>query len=81
MSGVRRAAAVGFDNVVMVGYFNSLSNALEMKQRTKSVNDKITYAAEVRLSPPLRFPNDDTADLSTPSSDAIGPPRAVDRGT
>lgn len=30
-----------------VGYFNSLSNALEMKARTRSVNDKITYAAEV----------------------------------
>ena len=31
-----------------IGYFNSLSNALEMRARTRSVNDKITYAAEVR---------------------------------
>ncbi|KAI0926118.1 hypothetical protein AcW1_008370 [Taiwanofungus camphoratus] len=30
------------------GYFNSLSNALEMKARTRSVNDKITYAAEMQ---------------------------------
>lgn len=30
------------------GYFNALSNALEMKARIRSVNDKITYAAEVR---------------------------------
>ena len=29
------------------GYFNSLSNALEMRTRIRSVNDKITYAAEV----------------------------------
>ncbi|CCM01385.1 uncharacterized protein FIBRA_03436 [Fibroporia radiculosa] len=29
-------------------YFNSLSNALEMKARTRSVNDKITYAAEMQ---------------------------------
>lgn len=32
------------------GYFNSLSNALEMRNRTRSVNDKITYAAEVGAS-------------------------------
>ncbi|CAA7267000.1 unnamed protein product [Cyclocybe aegerita] len=30
------------------GYFNSLSNALEVKARTASVNDKITYAAEAQ---------------------------------
>ena len=30
-----------------IGYFNSLSNALEMKLRVRTVNDKITYAAEV----------------------------------
>lgn len=30
------------------GYFNTLSAALEIKSRTRSVNDKITYAAEVR---------------------------------
>ena len=29
-----------------IGYFNSLSNALEMKLRVRTVNDKITYAAE-----------------------------------
>ncbi|KAI0250192.1 hypothetical protein BJV78DRAFT_1283334 [Lactifluus subvellereus] len=29
-------------------YFNSLSAALEMKARTRAVNDKITYAAEVQ---------------------------------
>jgi len=29
-------------------YFKSLSNALEVKMRTASVNDKITYAAEVQ---------------------------------
>ncbi|KAI0303749.1 hypothetical protein B0F90DRAFT_1809452 [Multifurca ochricompacta] len=31
-----------------IGYFNSLSAALEVKSRTRSVNDKITYAAEVQ---------------------------------
>ncbi|KIM84835.1 hypothetical protein PILCRDRAFT_67292 [Piloderma croceum F 1598] len=30
------------------GYFNSLSEALEVKARTMSVNEKITYAAEAR---------------------------------
>ena len=35
------------DTVNLPGYFNSLSNALEMRVRTRSVNDKITYAAEV----------------------------------
>lgn len=30
------------------GYFNALSNALEMKARIRSVNDKITYAAEMQ---------------------------------
>lgn len=29
------------------GYFNSLSNALEVRARIRSVNEKITYAAEV----------------------------------
>ncbi|KAF7797096.1 hypothetical protein EIP86_008288 [Pleurotus ostreatoroseus] len=29
-------------------YFNTLSNALEMQARTRSVNDKITYAAEMQ---------------------------------
>ncbi|KAI0064765.1 hypothetical protein BV25DRAFT_1913943 [Artomyces pyxidatus] len=33
---------------VLEGYFNSMSNALEVKARTRSVNDKITYAAEVQ---------------------------------
>jgi len=33
---------------VLEGYFNSLSNALEMKVRTRLVNDKITYAAEMQ---------------------------------
>ena len=33
--------------IVCIGYFNSLNNALEMKARIRSVNDKITYAAEV----------------------------------
>ncbi|KAL0954827.1 hypothetical protein HGRIS_003772 [Hohenbuehelia grisea] len=30
------------------GYFNSMSDALEIKARTTSVNDKITYAAEAQ---------------------------------
>lgn len=34
-------------NGLFLGYFNSLSNALEMKSRVRLVNDKITYAAEV----------------------------------
>ena len=33
---------------VWLDYFNTLSAALEIKSRTRSVNDKITYAAEVR---------------------------------
>jgi len=33
---------------VLEGYFNTLSNALEMRTRTRSVNDKITYAAEMQ---------------------------------
>ncbi|KAI0091283.1 hypothetical protein BDY19DRAFT_934917 [Irpex rosettiformis] len=33
---------------VLEGYFNSLSNALEMKARVRTVNDKITYAAEMQ---------------------------------
>jgi len=33
---------------VLEGYFNSLSNALEMRTRTRSVNDKITYGAEMQ---------------------------------
>ncbi|EMD31321.1 hypothetical protein CERSUDRAFT_119883 [Gelatoporia subvermispora B] len=33
---------------VLEGYFNSLSNALEVRARTRSVNDKITYAAEMQ---------------------------------
>lgn len=32
----------------VLGYFISMSNALDVKVRTNSVNDKITYAAEVR---------------------------------
>lgn len=31
-----------------IAYFHSLSEALEIKARTDIVNDKITYAAEVR---------------------------------
>ena len=34
-------------NTSRAAYFNSLSNALEIRSRTRSVNDKITYAAEV----------------------------------
>lgn len=34
----------------IIGYFHSLSDALEVKARTMSVNEKITYAAEVGLS-------------------------------
>jgi len=34
----------------MAGYFNSLSEALEVKARTMSINEKITYAAEARSS-------------------------------
>ncbi|KAH9935253.1 hypothetical protein B0H21DRAFT_759241 [Amylocystis lapponica] len=33
---------------VLESYFESLSNALEVKARTSSVNDKITYAAEMQ---------------------------------
>ncbi|KAI0635937.1 hypothetical protein C8Q77DRAFT_1052649 [Trametes polyzona] len=33
---------------VLEAYFNSLSNALEIRSRTRSVNDKITYAAEMQ---------------------------------
>ncbi|KAI0367768.1 hypothetical protein BV20DRAFT_999888 [Pilatotrama ljubarskyi] len=33
---------------VLEGYFNSLSNALEIRSRARSVNDKITYAAEMQ---------------------------------
>lgn len=36
------------DGLVGTGYFNSLSVALEVKARTRAVNDKITYAAEVQ---------------------------------
>jgi hypothetical protein len=32
---------------VSPGLFNSINDALEVKQRTMAVNDKITYAAEV----------------------------------
>ena len=39
-----------------LGYFNSLSNALEMRARIRSVNDKITYAAEVGLEYPQSYP-------------------------
>ena len=35
-------------NMMVIGYFESLSDALEVKMRTTSVNDKITYAAEVQ---------------------------------
>lgn len=34
--------------MMVIGYFESLSDALEVKMRTTSVNDKITYAAEVQ---------------------------------
>lgn len=37
-----------WDQPVLEGYFNSLSAALEVKARTRAVNDKITYAAEVQ---------------------------------
>ncbi|KZT00801.1 uncharacterized protein LAESUDRAFT_764329 [Laetiporus sulphureus 93-53] len=33
---------------VLESYFNSLSNALEIRSRTSAVNDKITYAAEMQ---------------------------------
>ncbi|KAF4597346.1 hypothetical protein EYR40_007798 [Pleurotus pulmonarius] len=33
---------------VLEGYFNSMSDALEIKARTTSVNDKITYATEAQ---------------------------------
>jgi uncharacterized Rmd1/YagE family protein len=33
---------------VLEGYFKTLSNALEVRSRTDSVNEKITYAAEVQ---------------------------------
>lgn len=35
-------------NCRLIGYFKSLSGALEMKARTASFNDKITYAAEAQ---------------------------------
>ena len=31
-----------------LGYFNSVSDALEIKMRTHSINEKITYAAELQ---------------------------------
>ena len=37
-------------------YFESLSDALEVRVRTASVNDKITYATEVRLRPCVSTP-------------------------
>jgi len=37
-----------WDQPVLEGYFHSLSAALEVKARTRAVNDKITYAAEVQ---------------------------------
>lgn len=36
------------EGMVDIGYFNSLSAALEVKARTRAVNDKITYAAELQ---------------------------------
>lgn len=33
---------------VILGYFNSVSDALEIKARTQLVNEKITYAAELQ---------------------------------
>lgn len=35
-------------NFVHSAYFNTLSDALEVQARTTAVNEKITYAAEVR---------------------------------
>ena len=37
------------NQIPLKGFFNSLSDALEVKARTTSVNEKITYAAEVRI--------------------------------
>jgi len=37
-----------WDHPVLEGYFHSLNAALEVKARTRAVNDKITYAAEVQ---------------------------------
>jgi hypothetical protein len=39
--------AVYAHNVLLQGYFHTVSDALEIKARTASVNEKITYAAEV----------------------------------
>lgn len=33
---------------VLEGYFNSVSEALEIDTRTRSINEKITYAAELQ---------------------------------
>jgi len=33
---------------MVLGYFNSVSDALEIKTRTHSINEKITYAAELQ---------------------------------
>lgn len=44
-----------FTHRSVLGHFKTLSDALEVKARTTSVNDKITYAAEVcavPLAPP-----------------------------
>ena len=35
-------------DTVILGYFNSVSDALEIKARTQLVNEKITYAAELQ---------------------------------
>lgn len=39
-----------FANGLWVGHFNALADALEIKARTASFNDKITYAAEAQAT-------------------------------
>lgn len=34
--------------IMAIDYFNSVSDALEIKARTQSINEKITYAAELQ---------------------------------
>lgn len=63
-----------YSDWLSAAYFNSLSNALEIRTRTRSVNDKITYAAEVC--------HIDTEALRNayPCTDAICAARAIDGG-
>jgi hypothetical protein len=57
-------------------YFNSLSHALEVKSRTNSVNEKITYAAEVNIRKAAPFEYVECRGIGS-----IGPPTTPRGGT